>query len=108
MIRIPIEKGRATGVYQDFLTGFTTNGIAWGRPVGVAVAADGSTISGTYEGTYTVLDNGQIQFDVRVLWLEGTGRLEGVTGEADTVAILDGLAAGAAFTYDTEGTLTFP
>jgi glucose/arabinose dehydrogenase len=44
VIRIPIEKGRATGVYQDFLTGFTTDGNAWGRPVGVAVAADGSLL----------------------------------------------------------------
>jgi glucose/arabinose dehydrogenase len=44
VIRIPIEKGRATGVYQDFLTGFTTDGNAWGRPVGVVVAADGSLL----------------------------------------------------------------
>ena len=44
VIRIPLEKGRATGVYQDFLTGFTTDGIAWGRPVGVAIAADGSLL----------------------------------------------------------------
>jgi glucose/arabinose dehydrogenase len=44
VIRIPLDKGRATGVYQDFLTGFTTDGIAWGRPVGVAVASDGSML----------------------------------------------------------------
>ncbi len=44
VIRIPIEKGRATGVYQDFLTGFTTDRNAWGRPVGVVVAADGSLL----------------------------------------------------------------
>ncbi len=54
VIRIPIEKGRATGVYQDFLTGFTTAGIAWGRPVGVAVASDGSLL---------VTDDG-----ARVIW----------------------------------------
>jgi glucose/arabinose dehydrogenase len=54
VIRIPIEKGRATGVYQDFVTGFTTDGIAWGRPVGVAVAADGSLL---------VTDDG-----ARVIW----------------------------------------
>jgi glucose/arabinose dehydrogenase len=30
-------------MYQDFLTGFTTpDGTAWGRPVGVAIAKDGS------------------------------------------------------------------
>lgn len=70
--------------------------------------ADGSTISGVYEGTYTPLPGGKVRFDVHVLWLEGTGRLEGVTGEADVVAILDGVEAGAGFTYTTLGTLTFP
>lgn len=54
VIRIPIEKGRTTGVYQDFLTGFTNDGKAWGRPVGVAVAADGSLL---------VTDDG-----ARVIW----------------------------------------
>jgi hypothetical protein len=74
----------------------------------ITTAADGSTISGVYEGTYTPLPNGQVRFDVHVLWLEGTGRLEGVTGEGDVVAILDGVAPDAAFTYQTLGTLTFP
>jgi glucose/arabinose dehydrogenase len=34
-----------TGEYEDFLTGFTVgsgDGDVWGRPVGVAVAKDGS------------------------------------------------------------------
>jgi len=44
VIRIPIEKGRASGVYEDFLTGFMTNGVVWGRPVGIAVARDGSLL----------------------------------------------------------------
>jgi glucose/arabinose dehydrogenase len=44
VIRIPIEKGRASGVYEDFLTGFSTNGVVWGRPVGIAVARDGSLL----------------------------------------------------------------
>ena len=43
VIRIPLQKGRATGEYQDFLTGFVTaDGQVWGRPVGVTVAKDGS------------------------------------------------------------------
>ena len=43
VIRVPLNDGHADGVYEDFLTGFVTpNGDAWGRPVGVAVAPDGS------------------------------------------------------------------
>ena len=43
VIRVPMRDGHATGEYQDFLTGFTTaNGDIWGRPVGVAMAKDGS------------------------------------------------------------------
>jgi glucose/arabinose dehydrogenase len=44
VIRIPLEKGKSNGVYQDFLTGFSTNGVVWGRPVGIAVATDGSLL----------------------------------------------------------------
>ena len=46
MIRIPLHQtGHASGEYQDFLTGFVLpNGDAWGRPVGVAVAPDGSLL----------------------------------------------------------------
>ena len=43
VIRLPMKDGRATGEYEDFLTGFTLpNGTVWGRPVGVAQANDGS------------------------------------------------------------------
>jgi len=43
VIRIPMKDGRATGEYEDFLTGFVTgNGQVWGRPVGVAVGHDGA------------------------------------------------------------------
>ncbi len=45
VIRVPLKKGRAGGEYQDFLTGFVTpDGQVWGRPVGVAIARDGSLI----------------------------------------------------------------
>lgn len=45
VIRVSMQKGKATGSYQDFLTGFVTaSGQVWGRPVGVAVANDGSLI----------------------------------------------------------------
>jgi glucose/arabinose dehydrogenase len=43
VVRVPLENGKASGVYEDFLTGFLTpDGKAWGRPVGIAVAKDGS------------------------------------------------------------------
>jgi glucose/arabinose dehydrogenase len=43
VIFAPLKDGHASGEYEDFLTGFVTpEGNAWGRPVGVAVAKDGS------------------------------------------------------------------
>ncbi|MFL6447168.1 MAG: PQQ-dependent sugar dehydrogenase [Bryobacteraceae bacterium] len=43
VIRVPLENGKAGGEYEDFVTGFVTpEGGVWGRPVGVAVAQDGS------------------------------------------------------------------
>lgn len=43
VICVPLRRGRSTGEYEDFLTGFiTADGQVWGRPVGVAVAQDGS------------------------------------------------------------------
>lgn len=54
VVRIPIESGKATGVYEDFLTGFVTpEGDVWGRPVGVAVAKDGALLV-TDDGSNTL------------------------------------------------------
>jgi len=46
VIRVPLHQaGHASHEYQDFLTGFVLpNGDVWGRPVGVAVASDGSLL----------------------------------------------------------------
>ena len=46
VIRVPLhQQGHATGEYEDFLTGFVTkDGKVWGRPVGAAVAKDGSLL----------------------------------------------------------------
>lgn len=46
VIRVPLhQQGHASGEYEDFLTGFVTkDGKVWGRPVGVAVAKDGSLL----------------------------------------------------------------
>jgi glucose/arabinose dehydrogenase len=46
LIRVPLhQSGKASGEYEDFLTGFVlSNGDVWGRPVGVTVAPDGSLL----------------------------------------------------------------
>jgi len=45
VVRVPLQNGKATGIYEDFLTGFLTpKGDVWGRPVGIAVAPDGSLL----------------------------------------------------------------
>jgi glucose/arabinose dehydrogenase len=59
VIRIPInDDGKATGEYEDFVTGFVDkDGNVWGRPVGVAVGADGSM--------YVTDDGGNVIWRVR-------------------------------------------
>jgi glucose/arabinose dehydrogenase len=46
VIRVPLHQtGHASGEYEDFLTGFVVDDRSvWGRPVGVAVALDGSLL----------------------------------------------------------------
>jgi glucose/arabinose dehydrogenase len=46
VVRVPLhQQGKATGEYEEFLTGFVTDeGEVWGRPVGVTVAADGALL----------------------------------------------------------------
>lgn len=46
VVRVPLHQtGKASGEYEDFLTGFVLNdGQVWGRPVGVTVAPDGSLL----------------------------------------------------------------
>lgn len=45
IIRVPLKDGKATGEYEDFVTGFVTaEGDVWGRPVGVTTAADGALV----------------------------------------------------------------
>ena len=46
VVRVPLhQEGKSSGDYQEFLTGFVTeDGKVWGRPVGLAVAKDGSLL----------------------------------------------------------------
>ena len=45
VVRVPLDHGKPTGTYEDFLTGFVTpEGNVWGRPVGLTVAKDGALL----------------------------------------------------------------
>jgi glucose/arabinose dehydrogenase len=45
VIHVPMKNGKATGEYQDFMTGFVVSDTeVWGRPTGIAVAQDGALI----------------------------------------------------------------
>ncbi len=54
VVRLRFKDGRPTGEYEDFMTGFVVSDArVWGRPVGVAVARDGSLIV-TEDGNGTI------------------------------------------------------
>src|SRR6266568_2861619 len=54
VVRVPFKNGKPTGEYEDFMTGFVVSAKqVWGRPVGVAVAKDGSLIV-TEDGSGTI------------------------------------------------------
>ena len=42
VVRVPLDKGHASGVFEDFMTFLTPDGHPWGRPVGIAVGRDGA------------------------------------------------------------------
>ena len=45
VVRVPLNKGKASGIYEDFLTGFVVDADhVWGRPVGVTVAQNGDLL----------------------------------------------------------------
>jgi glucose/arabinose dehydrogenase len=54
VVRVPLKDGKPTGEYEDFMLGFVvSNATVWGRPVGIAVAKDGSLLVGE-DGTGTI------------------------------------------------------
>ena len=45
VVRVLMKNGKPTGAYVDFMVGMiTSDGDAWGRPVGASVAEDGSLL----------------------------------------------------------------
>jgi glucose/arabinose dehydrogenase len=54
VVRVLFKDGKPTGEYEDFITGFVVSDKAvWGRPVGLAVAKDGSLFL-TEDGNGTI------------------------------------------------------
>ena len=54
IVRLLFDKGKPTGVYEDFMSGFVASADqVWGRPVGVAIAKDGALIV-TEDGSGTI------------------------------------------------------
>jgi glucose/arabinose dehydrogenase len=54
VVRLVFKQGKPTGEYEDFMTGFVaSDNEVWGRPVGVAVAKDGSLLV-TEDGNGTI------------------------------------------------------
>ena len=54
LVRLPMRNGAPTGEVEDFMTGFVAgDGAVWGRPVDVAVAADGALLV-TEDGNGTI------------------------------------------------------
>jgi hypothetical protein len=123
-------KGKATGALTSFVPGhlsFAATGTAThvGRyeEIGEAdfdalgnvsnghftyASIDGATLEGVFSGTFAPLPTGQIQFVVTATYVLGTGRLAGVTGQAEIVALADGVGAGAPIRYVGRGSLAIP
>lgn len=66
VIQVPLEQGKATGEYVDFMTGFVLpNGNVWGRPVAVTVGKDGALYvtddgsNSVWRVSYIGADNGK-------------------------------------------------
>ena len=54
VVMLPFKDGKPTGEYKDFMTGFVlSDDEVWGRPVGIAVAKDGSLLV-SEDGTGTL------------------------------------------------------
>ena len=89
---------------SEGITYFTLDGMVSG--VLFVTAADGSTISHTYVGSFAPVDATTFEFNVVQTWGDGTGRLEGVTGQADATALLD--AVTGAFPAIADGVWVLP
>ena len=86
----------------DLVTGDIYDGVF------TSTAADGSTASGIYFGSFTLNPDGTVSYQVTAIWLEGTGRFAGLHGIADVVAEATGVTPGSTFLYVDEGVWDLP
>jgi hypothetical protein len=87
------------------MTFFTPDGDVWG--LFEVVAADGSTVSGSYVGSFAPIPGApDVEFVIEVTWESGAGRLRGVSGGCAVVAVVAGLTG--VLTYDYEGVWILP
>jgi len=90
---------------QRGITFFTPDGNVSG--VFVLTASDGSTVSGSYTGTFAPIPGTpDFEFQTESVFENGTGRLAGATGGASNVAVLDGMTG--TFELEVNGFVTFP
>lgn len=119
LLQIDPTPGNPVGVQYYVINGvatltgrFTSTGITYFTLDGFVsgelhvTAADGSTIDNTYTGTFAPIDATTFEFNVVQIWGDGTGRLAGVSGEADATAILDALTGS--FPASAEGVWILP
>jgi len=73
-----------------------------------STAADGSTASGIYFGSFTINADGTVDYEVTAIYLSGTGRFQGLDGVASVAAHATGAAPGSTFHFDADGHLDLP
>jgi hypothetical protein len=96
--------GRVTARGTTF---FTADGRVLPTSSFVVAAADGSTMSVRYSGTFAPIPGTpNVQFTIEAVWGTGTGRLAGVTGRSTGSAVLNGLTG--AFGVGHQGVWTLP
>jgi hypothetical protein len=73
-----------------------------------SVAADGSSVSGIFYGWFTPNADGSVDYTVTAIWLEGTGRFDGIFGIAEVTAHASGVTPGSTYEFVDEGYWLLP
>jgi hypothetical protein len=73
-----------------------------------STAADGSTVYGTYSGSFAINPDGSATYLVTAIWLGGTGRFEGLSGIGTVTSHVSGITPGSTFAFVTDGIWQLP